>query len=163
MLGIHQTFDGIQGLIFDALSLGADTFQFFVRNNRNLKMRQFHVMDFKYFNEALENSGITTYVLHASYAMNPASIDEDKRQNAARIIKEDLSVLAGMNGNTSIIDTVSTYWNKYQTKLFWPGIWFPIHDEQNFKWLREHTEGIFEVPKRDKKKDLFVQRYKHNK
>lgn len=72
-------------------------------------------------------------------------------------------IIAGMNGNTSIIDAVSTYWNEYQTKLFWPGTWFPIHDEQNFKWLREHTEGIFEVPKRDKKKDLFVQRFKHNK
>ena len=103
MLGIHQAFDGIQGLIFDALSLGADTFQFFVRNNRNLKMRQFHVMDFKYFNEALENSGITTYVLHASYAMNPASIDEEKRQNAVRVIKEDLSVLASMNGNKKYV------------------------------------------------------------
>lgn len=98
MLGIHQAFDGIQGLIFDAVSIGADTFQFFVRNNRNLKMRQFHDMEFKYFNEALENFNITTYVLHAAYAINPASIDEEKRQNAVRVIKEDMSVLARMNG-----------------------------------------------------------------
>ena len=32
-----------------------------------------------------------------------------------------------------------------------------------FKYLREHSEGIFEIPKRDKKKDLFVQRFKGNK
>ena len=65
-------------------------------------------------------------------------------------------VIAGMNGNTSVVDAVKRYWNVYHCELFWPGIWFPEHDENCFKWLRDHTEGIFEVPKRDKKKDLFV-------
>lgn len=72
-------------------------------------------------------------------------------------------VIAGMNGNTSVVDAIKRYWNVYSCELFWPGIWFPEHDERCFKWLREHTEGIFEVPKRDKKKDLFVQRFKGNK
>ena len=72
-------------------------------------------------------------------------------------------VIAGMNGNTSIADVVNKYWNVYHCELFWPGTWFPEHDEKCFRWLREHTEGIFEVPKRDKKKDLFVQRFKGNK
>lgn len=72
-------------------------------------------------------------------------------------------VIAGMNGNTSVKEAVMQYWNVYHCELFWPGIWFPEHDENCFKWLRDHTEGIFEVPKRDKKKDLFVQRFKGNK
>ena len=72
-------------------------------------------------------------------------------------------VIAGMNGNTSIVDTVKKFWNVYCCELFWPGIWFPEHNEECFKWLRNHTQGIFEVPKRDKKKDLFVQRFKGNK
>ena len=72
-------------------------------------------------------------------------------------------VLAGMNGNTSVKKAVDRYWNRYHTELFWPGTWFPEHNEATFKYLREHTEGIFEVPKRDKKKDLFVQRFKGNK
>lgn len=69
-------------------------------------------------------------------------------------------VIAGMNGNTSIKSAVELYWNTYYCELFWPGIWFSEHDEKLFKYLRDHTEGIFEVPKRDKKKDLFVQRIK---
>jgi len=72
-------------------------------------------------------------------------------------------VIAGMNGNTSVKSAVELYWNVYRCELFWPGTWFPEHNEETFKWLREHTEGIFEVPKRDKKKDLFVQRFKGNK
>ena len=72
-------------------------------------------------------------------------------------------IISGMNGNTSVKYAVNIFWNKYQCKLFWPGIWFSEHNEQTFKWLRDHTEGIFEVPKRDKKKDLFVQRFKGNK
>lgn len=72
-------------------------------------------------------------------------------------------VIAGMNGNTSIKKAVKEFWNVYHCELFWPGIWFPEHNESTFKWLRDHTEGIFEVPKRDKKKDLFVQRFKGNK
>ena len=69
-------------------------------------------------------------------------------------------VIAGMNGNTSVRSAVELYWNKYQCEFFWPGTWFPEHDEQCFKWIREHTEGIFEVPKRNKKSDLFVQKIK---
>lgn len=72
-------------------------------------------------------------------------------------------VISGMNGNTSIKKILDTYWNQYECKLLWPGIWFPFHDENLFKYLREHSEGIFEIPKRDKKKDLFVQRFKGNK
>ena len=69
-------------------------------------------------------------------------------------------VIAGMNGNTSVKEAVKRYWNVYHCYLFWPGIWFPEHNENLFKYLREHTEGIFTVPKRDKKTDLFVQRIK---
>ena len=69
-------------------------------------------------------------------------------------------VIAGMNGNSTIKNMVNRYWNQYHCSLLWPGIYFYDHDENLFKWLRTHTEGIFEIPKRDKKKDLFVQKIK---
>lgn len=69
-------------------------------------------------------------------------------------------VIAGMNGNTTIKRAVDRYWNTHETFLFWPGTWFFQHDENLFRYLREKSQGIFEVPKRDKKKDLFVQRIK---
>lgn len=68
-------------------------------------------------------------------------------------------VISGMNGNTTIKTLVKRYWNQNQITLFWPGILFSEQDTEYFKWLREHTEGILEVPKRDKKRDLFVQRF----
>ena len=55
-------------------------------------------------------------MLHASYAMNPASIDEDKRQNAVRIIKEDLSVLASMNGNKKYVIHPGSATDCYRTE-----------------------------------------------
>lgn len=69
-------------------------------------------------------------------------------------------IIAGMNGNTTIKECVDNFWNSYETYLLWPGIWFPYHDNNLFKWLREHTQGIFEIPKRNVKTDLFVQRVK---
>lgn len=72
-------------------------------------------------------------------------------------------VIAGMNGNTTVKNAIERYWNGYETFLLWPGTWFFQHDENLFKWMRDHTQGIFEIPKRDKKKDLFVQRFKGNK
>lgn len=69
-------------------------------------------------------------------------------------------VVAGMNGNTTLKKVIDTYWNVLECKVFWPGTYFFQHDENLFRYLREHSEGIFEVPKRDKKKDLFVQRIK---
>ena len=72
-------------------------------------------------------------------------------------------VVSGMNGNTTVYNFVRNYWNRLDCHFFWPGTWFPEHNEAQFKWLRDHTTGIFEVPKRDKKKDLFVQRFKGNK
>lgn len=69
-------------------------------------------------------------------------------------------VIAGMNGNTTVKYAVNRYWNKYETFLLWPGTWFFQHDERLFKYLRDHTQGIFEIPKRNVKTDLFVQRVK---
>ena len=65
-----------------------------------------------------------------------------------------------VTGTMSVKKAVDRYWNKYNTELFWPRIWFPEHNEDTFRYLRNHTQGIFEVPKRNVKTDLFVQRVK---
>lgn len=69
-------------------------------------------------------------------------------------------IIAGMNGNTTIKKAIDRYWNCYETFLLWPGTWFPEHDEKLFRYLREKAQGIFEIPKRNVKTDLFVQRVK---
>lgn len=69
-------------------------------------------------------------------------------------------IIAGMNGNTTVQTCIGRYWNSFETFLLWPGVWFPEHNENLFRWMRNHTQGIFEIPKRNVKTDLFVQRVK---
>lgn len=94
MLGIHQSFNGLQMLAMEAKEIGANTFQCFLRNNRNLKMRSNILGELPYFQTALDQAGITKYVIHAPYVINPASAEPDKQANAERIIHEDLVLLS---------------------------------------------------------------------
>ena len=97
-IGYHISFDGFYGTLMTAKSLGLPTFQMFIRNNRNLKMRKFTQSDYDAFNSALPTSGIQDIVVHASYAINPASGDPEKRERAAKVIIEDLKILQNING-----------------------------------------------------------------
>ena len=98
-IGYHIPFEGFNNTLVTAINLGLPTYQMFIRNNRNLKMRSFSQEDYDRFNALLPNSGIDKIVVHASYAMNPCSGDEGKRSNAISIIKKDLQVLQPLSGN----------------------------------------------------------------
>lgn len=98
LLGVHQSFDGLESLVPDAQSIGAATFQFFIRNNRNLQSRTFTTADFDYFNQQLLLSDINTYILHASYAINPASCESTKYKKVEEILLSDFSKLYRMSG-----------------------------------------------------------------
>ena len=75
-------------------------------------------------------------------------------------IPEDSEVIiSGMNGNTTLKDTVDRFWNQFMCSIYWPGCYFTKHDEDLFRYLKNKAEGIFEVPKRQKT-DLFVNQSK---
>ena len=93
MIGYHIPFEGFSGSLEYAKALGLPTFQIFIRNNRNLKQREFSQMDIDYFNTHLYPSGINSFVVHAPYVMNPASGNEDLRQKSVRILQSDLLTL----------------------------------------------------------------------
>lgn len=97
-IGYHIPFEGFNNTLQTAVSLGLPTFQMFIRNNRNLKMRDFSQFDYDMFNRNLPSSGISSYVVHASYAINPASGETDKRKRAVEIIKKDLMILSNLSG-----------------------------------------------------------------
>ena len=66
-------------------------------------------------------------------------------------------VFAGINGYNNMLQyTVSKLFNVYHCYVLWPGTY--IVSEDVVQYLRTHTEGIFEIPKRNKKIDLFVKR-----
>ena len=98
-VGIHQSFVGLSNAVIEAEACGLDTFQIFMRNNRNLKARTFTTDDYAMFNTCMQKSYIKSYVVHAPYAMNPASGDEDILKRTRELIVADMYMLSHMIGD----------------------------------------------------------------
>lgn len=99
MLGIHQPLDtDLRMIPLYAKSIQADTFQIFLRNNRNMRRRTFYDADISMFNTSLLQQGIDTFVVHAPYAMNPCTEYSEQRERVINVLKEDLLLLQKFAG-----------------------------------------------------------------
>lgn len=99
MFGVHQSFENpMSGIPLTAQSYGATTFQIFIRNNRNMKRRYITREEIAVFNQMLFMSDISTYLVHAPYALNPCTDDEYRRIRYADILREDMDILNHMAG-----------------------------------------------------------------
>lgn len=74
----------------EALSIGADTFQFFSRNPRGGKAKDIDEKDISAFLDLAEKNNLTTILAHAPYTLNACSGDEKIRNFAIEIMKDDL-------------------------------------------------------------------------
>ena len=63
----------------EALSIGANTFQFFTRNPRGSKAKEIDEKDVAAFREFAEENGIGVILAHAPYTLNACSKDEHTR------------------------------------------------------------------------------------
>ena len=82
-----------------ALSIGANTFQFFTRNPRGSKAKAIDEQDIARFLELARNNGFGTLLAHAPYTLNPCSADPSVARFAAQVLKEDLELLEPRPGN----------------------------------------------------------------
>ncbi len=82
-----------------ALSIGANTFQCFVRNPRGAKAKAIDPADLSKLRTLLAEQAFGPFVAHAPYIMNPCSKDEGIRELAARMMAEDLALLEHLPGN----------------------------------------------------------------
>ena len=82
-----------------AVSIGADTFQFFTRNPRGGNAKAVDPEDAAAYRSFASEHGIGTIVAHAPYTMNACSADESLREFACRIMAEDLERLEYIPGN----------------------------------------------------------------
>lgn len=98
-LGTHLSFDGFYNTLVDAEASGFTTYQFFIRNNRNMKARDYSDSDIAMFNERLVKSNIDSFIVHASYALNPASGYSDLQEKTFNIVKADMMVLNKLAGD----------------------------------------------------------------
>ncbi|SHL54933.1 Endonuclease IV [Anaerocolumna jejuensis DSM 15929] len=83
----------------DALSIGANTLQFFARNPRGAKAKAADYNDMSKFKELLEENNFATIMAHAPYTMNGCSPKSHLRELSAQMFAEDLERMEFFPGN----------------------------------------------------------------
>ena len=99
-IGCHlSASDGFLAMGKTALSIGANTFQFFTRNPRGSKAKAIDPADVAAFLELAAEHGFGTLVAHAPYTINPCSKDERTREFARMTLADDLRRMEHIPGN----------------------------------------------------------------
>lgn len=74
----------------EAVSIGANTFQFFTRNPRGGKAKELNLKDLKEIAYLMDTHGFGPLFAHGSYTMNLCSDKEDTRNYAKEILIDDI-------------------------------------------------------------------------
>lgn len=83
----------------EAVSIGANTFQFFTRNPRGSKAKAIDEKDVARFLEYAREQGISQILAHAPYTLNPCSGDLRVREFALETMADDLARMEYIPGN----------------------------------------------------------------
>lgn len=90
-IGCHlSSAKGYLKMAQDAASIDGNTFQFFTRNPRGGKAKAIDPADVAAFHEFAGAHGITTFLAHAPYTMNPAAAKPETRAFAIELLTDDL-------------------------------------------------------------------------
>ncbi|MBN7771994.1 deoxyribonuclease IV [Clostridium aminobutyricum] len=99
-IGCHlSSSKGFKNMGLTALSIGANTFQFFTRNPRGGKAKEIDEKDVQEFLKLAEENNFTKLVAHAPYTVNPCSKEANIREFARMIIEDDLKRMEYLPGN----------------------------------------------------------------
>ncbi len=82
----------------EALSICADTFQFFTRNPRGGSVKPFDKADADALNRFMKEHTFAPILAHAPYTLNACAAEESIRDFARRTMREDLERLAHVPG-----------------------------------------------------------------
>lgn len=82
----------------EALSIGANTFQFFTRNPRGGKAKAIDTEDIKALLTLMQEHAFAPLLAHAPYTLNACSADPKIRDFARMVMKEDLQLLELLPG-----------------------------------------------------------------
>lgn len=83
----------------DAVSIGANTFQFFTRNPRGGNAKAIVPSDVEAYLSYAREHGITRILAHAPYTLNACSADEHLREFARNTMADDLARMEYTPGN----------------------------------------------------------------
>lgn len=99
-IGCHlSASEGFLAMGRTALSIGANTFQFFTRNPRGSRAKAIDPKDAEAFLALAKENGFGTLVAHAPYTINPCSKDERTREFARLTMADDLLRMEYVPGN----------------------------------------------------------------
>lgn len=99
-IGCHlSSSNGFLAMGETALSIGANTFQFFTRNPRGSKAKAIDEKDVTAFLALAQQNGFGTLLAHAPYTINPCSKDERTREFARMTLADDLQRMEYLPGN----------------------------------------------------------------
>lgn len=99
-IGCHLSASkGYLAMAKQAVSIGANTFQFFTRNPRGGKAKEINEDDVKAFLEYSKEHGINRILAHAPYTLNACSADSGIREFAKNTMADDLKRMEYTPGN----------------------------------------------------------------
>ena len=100
VLGCHlSSSKGFAAMGETALSIDANTFQFFTRNPRGGKAKALDLADAARLAARQQSGVIRPVVAHAPYTINPCSAEAQTREFALRTMADDLRRLESLPGN----------------------------------------------------------------
>lgn len=99
-IGCHlSTTKGYENMGKEALSIGANTFQFFTRNPRGGKAKALDIKDIEGLVKIAKENNFAKILAHAPYTLNACSGDERTRELAKEMMKDDLYRMEFMPNN----------------------------------------------------------------
>lgn len=99
-IGCHlSTTKGYASMIRDAVSIGANTCAFFLRNPRGGSVKALSQKDVMETNRLLKDHAFAPLVAHAPYILNPCAAKPELRELARDIMRDDLERLNHFPGN----------------------------------------------------------------
>ena len=91
LFGAHISISkGYEHAVKEALSIQANTLQFFTRNPRGSAAKALNPVDINKMKELIKQSDFGPLVAHAPYTLNLASIKAEAREFSMRVLREDL-------------------------------------------------------------------------
>ncbi|SHH40391.1 Endonuclease IV [Anaerosphaera aminiphila DSM 21120] len=100
IIGAHQSMDeGFEGLFNYSVEADSNTFQFFMRNPRGSKAKEFDYKDADKLKELLSENNFGKILCHAPYTLNPCSDKEYVREFAFEVMEDDLKRMEYFAGN----------------------------------------------------------------
>jgi len=104
LIGAHISISkGYEHAVREALSIGANTLQFFTRNPRGSAAKALNPADINKMKALAEQTNFGPLVAHAPYTLNLASSKQESRDFSMRVLMEDLERMTAVGASYIVI------------------------------------------------------------